>query len=406
MAQEADLPAGVGGRGRGVASAQERCRLGIARGARARLTRLSCAALAVIAIAAPSLGAPGARAASAYVDGVSDQNLPFWDHSFSSSPFAASFRSSWVGGDAGHIRLARYFLDYHVLSMSSRASFEAWLSDVREAGLTPDIALTTFSHPAVHPSPARYQEALAEILALADSIDHVAYVEAWNEPNNQGGFPRPAEAITPARYANEADTVCAADDCQVIAGDLEDNPQAARYQHAYVQGLTWKPALWGVHPYHAIRDHSDVKLLALERQLAAEGLPNAEPWFTEAGAYFCLQGKRVGAAAQAADAAYLADDLIPAVNPAHVFYYEFMYKNDEPLRCAESDDTELYGPGGAPRPAAAAIANVPGAGALAPARGGMGAPPATAAGDAGALAPWVYWASSDDGSLWAQGWGG
>lgn len=339
------------------------------------------------------------------MDGISDQNLPYWDHSFTDSEFAARFRRTWVAGPAGHIRLARYFLDYHVLTLASRGSFEAWLRDVREAGLTPDIALTSFAHPPVHPSPAQYRAALEAILAVADTIDHVDYVEAWNEPNNQGGFPRASEAITPARYADEAGSVCAAEDCQVIAGDFEDTPQAARYEHAYAKGLTWKPALWGVHPYYALEEHDDANLLRLLEQLDREGFAGAEPWFTEAGAYYCLHGRRRGGAAQAADASYLLNELIPAVEPAHVFYFEFMYKDDEPVPCSQSDDTELYGPDGVARPAAAVLADPPGAGALAPA-GGEASTVAPAGGEASAVAPWVYWASSDDASLWAGGWGG
>jgi hypothetical protein len=345
-------------------------------------------------LSAAVAAAPAARASGSYVDGVSDQNLPFWEHSFAASRFADRFRSSWVGGANGHIRLARYFLDYHLLSLSSRASFEAWLTDVREAGLTPDIALTSYSHPPQHPSPAHYRSLLEGILALADTIDHVAYVEAWNEPNNQGGFPSATEAGIPARYADQAQSVCAAYGCQVIAGDFEDSPQAASYEHAYAQALTWRPALWGVHPYYAIKEHDDANLLRLEHQLSADGFPGVSPWFTEAGAYYCLHSRRRGAAAQAADAAYLVDDLIPAFKPAHVFYFEFMYKNDEPLRCGETDDTELYGPRGAARPAAAVIADLPGAGATAP-----------EAEPASPLAPWVYWSSSDDASPWAGGWG-
>lgn len=334
---------------------------------RARKRATGTALWFALALSAMAATGSTAGAYTTHVDGVADQNLERWDGNFESSPFASFFGKSWVGRE--HIRFARYAVQWNVASgapeaATARTQFEAWLRDVATLGLTVVLAPTSFNAEA-HPSPALYRSELERLLALAKPIDHVAYLEAWNEPNNQGGFPHVAEAAEPARYADEAHELCRRLGCKVIAGDLEDSPNSAAYVREYARFLTWKPSLWGVHPYEAIYSGKEGKtayswtnLESYERELRAISYPSPHLWYTEVGAYYRLQSgagvARPGnAAVQSQDAEEL-NRLIAQKRPAHVFYYEFMYGDGQNVPVGASD-TELYEEGDTARAAAAVI---------------------------------------------------
>jgi hypothetical protein len=312
-------------------------------------------AVALALALSPCLAA--ASAPTQYVDGISDQSLPTWDSSFASSSFASFFRSVWVG----QITLARYVLQWNAMSEASttaspngdyRERFEAWLQDVRSLGLTPVVALTSYTN--VYPSSeGEYQQALEALLDdAAGEHDPLGYVEAWNEPNDQG-----AQAAAKAgEIANWANASCERRNCQVIAGDFQDSPSALDYELQYIRALTFTPSIWGLHPYRAVNTHRDTALLQMVHALPAHGA-GAQLWFTEVGAYYCAHGRVLGEAAQASDASYLLDVLIPALAPAHIFYYGFMAGESAEVPCvgASGYDSELYRASHQPRGAAGVI---------------------------------------------------
>ncbi len=291
------------------------------------------------------------------MDGISDQSLPAWDGSFSKSPFAAFLRAAWVG----QITLARYALQWNAMAEAShgpsahgdyRERFEAWLDDVRSLGLAPVVALTSYT--GVYPSSAgEYQQRLEALLdEAAHGGDPIGYVEAWNEPNSQGS----ETAGEAGEIADWAHSVCEQHGCQVIAGDLQDSSSVLSYEQAYVGALTFSPSIWGIHPYYAVKAHSDSTVLRFEQALPNGGA-GAQIWFTEIGAYYCVHGQLRGEAQQASDASYLVNQLIPAVLPAHVFYYGFMAgdRAEAPCTASGGDDTELYRASEQPRSAARVI---------------------------------------------------
>lgn len=298
------------------------------------------------------------------MDGISDQRLPAWDGSFAASPLAGLLGSSAAGTAPKRIQLARYVVQWNAMAEPSagpaaegdyRERFEAWIADVGTVGLTPVLSLTSYD--GVRPlDGGEYERALQALLAAAAAAGNpIAYVEAWNEPNNQG---REAPA-TAAAFADVADALCRVQgSCQVIAGDLEDSRDAAAWARAYVRGLTFAPSIWGAHPYTAVKAHNDSNLRALLASLPARAV-GAQIWFTEVGAYYCIHGVVRGGGAQAADAAYLRDGLLrdPAVAPAHVLYYGLLYKDglQAPCSAGGGDDVELFGPGDTPRAAAAIL---------------------------------------------------
>lgn len=307
-------------------------------------------------------GAPTASAATRYVDGISDQSLPAWDSSLSNDPFASLFATTWVG----QITLARYVVQWNAMAQASggpnadgdyRERFEAWLVDVRSLGLAPVVALTSYT--GIRPdSTGEYQPRLEQLLGYAARLgEPIGYVEAWNEPNNQGDEP----AGKAGEIANWANPVCERLRCQVLAGDLEDTPSVTTYERAYIHALGFAPAIWGIHPYYSVKAHDDATILRFEQALPNHGA-GAQLWFTEIGAYYCTRGEVLGEARQAADASYLVDTLIPAIAPAHVFYYGLMaaHRTEAPCTVSGGDDSELYRADGQPRAAAGIVLSASG----------------------------------------------
>jgi hypothetical protein len=307
------------------------------------------------AIGTPAVGAtPTTTAGTPYVDGISDQSLPAWDGGFAGSYFARLFSSVWVGG--GHIRLARYVAQWDLMREGSggadahgdyRERLEAWLGDVAGLGLVGEIALTSYD--GIYPqSAAEYEVSLQQLLERARAMGRpLSYVEAWNEPNNQGAQP----AARAAQLTNAANALCERGyGCRVVAGNLEDSPAVAGYEREYERGLDFSPTIWGVHPYYSVEERSEAPLANFEANLPHGGA-GAQLWFTEIAARACTDhgGRLVenGAGGQAERAAWLVDTLMRNRKPEHVFYNVFLLADGRRPSCSsEREDDALYAPGG------------------------------------------------------------
>jgi hypothetical protein len=283
------------------------------------------------------------------VDGISDQSLPAWDGGFASSYFAGLLRDTWVGIPGSHITFARYVVQWNVMSggyPAYRSELEAWLTDIASLGLIADVSLTSYdgSYPS---SSAEYQARLEQILSRAKELSHpVSYLEAWNEPNNQGN----ESAGKAAGFTNGAHAACERSyGCTVIAGNFEDNPTLSGYEDEYVKDLHFVPAIWGVHPYYSVEDQSEEPFLAFRSHLPGTGA-GRQIWFTEIAARKCLNsGGRVvenGEVGQSERASWLVNALMRNARPEHVFYYELLLKDREQPSCqSEGSDGALYVPG-------------------------------------------------------------
>jgi hypothetical protein len=342
------------------------------------LTRCSSATAAALCLvlaiwsgpprAAAATGA-GTATATAYVDGISDQSLPAWDGDFSGSYFGSLFAAVWVAG--GHIRMARYVAQWDLMGEPSRGAepqgdyrekFEAWLIDVSRLGLVPDVGLTSYdgSYPA---NVQEYRASLQLMLERAREMGHpVQYLEAWNEPNNQGA----QTAVRAAQLTNSADGLCEGGyACRVVAGNLEDSPEVAGYEREYEKALDFRPAIWGVHPYYSVELQSRAPLENFIENLPRAGA-GARIWFTEIGARRCTdyggELRENGAGGQAERARWLLDTLMRDARPEHVFYFGFLAgERRQPSCSAEREDDELYEPSAdasgpdVPRPAASYV---------------------------------------------------
>jgi hypothetical protein len=295
---------------------------------------------------------PSAGAATSHVDGISDQSLPAWDGGFDESYFAGLFDDVWAHGPGAHIEFARYVVQWNVMSGDYPRylrEFEAWLEDVASIDLKPVVALTSYD--GVFPGlPSEYRDELVKILGRARALGApIGWVEAWNEPNGQGG----EEAAEAAAFTNAASATCGEEfRCGVIAGDFEDSPGVGAYEEEYVKDLDPVPTDWGVHPYYSVEEESEAPL-----RVVREHLPNGGAgeriWFTEVAARICTDfaGRLVdnGEAGQARRADWLVNTLIENARPVHVFYYEFLLREGRGPSCAsEGSDSALYIPSGDP----------------------------------------------------------
>jgi hypothetical protein len=321
-------------------------------GAAARVG-IACAAVACASIAWTG----SARAAA--VDGISDQNLPFWDTApgtgwegnLAASPFAQYFHEVWATGS--HVKYARYVLQWNAKA-GEYAAFESWYSEVtQDLHLTPVLALYNFRRrEEANPGETEYRTAIAEVLRAHPRI---AAVEAWNEPNGNG-----VSEAAAARYAQIAFDYCRTAGCIVLAGDFIDEPHSLEYARRYKQdlGAAYRRSMkeWALHPYVAVNGGG-----AQARAMRSSVLAGDDLWITEIGAYYCEQpeaepAQQVGEEQQRARADYLVDRVIPALRPVHVFYYEVLYKHLTLTPCARGQsDTALYNPDDQTRKAARVI---------------------------------------------------
>jgi hypothetical protein len=291
-----------------------------------------------------------AQAGTSYVDGIADQNLPHWngasdeESSFRTSYFANLFHTVWVDGTASHIKYARYFVAWNVMSNTSSErykNFQAWYDDVVHVlGLTPVVSI--YKPEGSAPSASEYR---AQITSLLEHFS-IGWVEAWNEPNNEG-----ITASAAANYWKEAHSACAEHGCTAIAGDLLDecseepttcnDAAMVAYEKAYVTDLGGaNPENWGVHPYAAIKYRTTKPIEEFKKHLPSE---SDHIWFTEGGAYLCQVG--VGESTEAeqrAGAEYLVSTLMPKISPTHVFYYYFMSAWNEEPSCAQYTNSSIY----------------------------------------------------------------
>jgi hypothetical protein len=327
------------------------------------------ATLAMAALAVSLAGPAAAPAATPSIDGISDQNLAYWNGDVwngghSPSPFGQFLTATLVDGPSAPLKYARYVVAYDVMCDQTGTAygvFRTWLQDARSLGLTPVVAFwygnfdgnSCAALPTIPATPAQYNDGTGGVGAFLRAFPEVRVVEAWNEPNN--GTRPDVAAATAAAFWAAARGDCATGVCQtVIAGDFNDaQSNLVPYERQYVAALGGAdPGDWGIHPYEAVNSHETATLWAFDAALPDRARDRV--WYTEVGAYYCTpkRNAQTGATAdqlqsvQEASAHYLVNTLMePPFSPVHVFYYEFMYKNNLAGPCADRDSA-LYEPAG------------------------------------------------------------
>ena len=338
----------------------------------------------VATLAMALLVVSSASGSTSYVDGISDQHLYNWEGSITNL-----FGSAWVGSPPSHIKMARYVVQWNVMSGGGYAnelsSFRAWYERAGQLGLIREVALADYTG-SNEPSSSEYK---TQLEAMLNEFTGISYVEAWNEPNHHSSavkfYVEPAAA---AHYMNSAYSVCQARSCTAVAGDFLDEGNMIGYEEKYISGSNLNPKdppNWGMHPYAAVDTEKTTTVEAFRNALPGKGSESIS--FTEVGAYYCKKGESVSSSentsrevSQAKHAAYLVNTLIPhTTNLEHAFYYELALDGTKRVNCSSVEDTELYAPPAEglpnqPRSAAGVI-------------WGPGSPPSASTGGASSLAP-------------------
>jgi hypothetical protein len=330
------------------------------------------ACLAVLCLSL-AFASPQAQAVG-YVDGISDQHLGSWAGTFSeasgfNAPFPSFFADSWVGSPPAHIKLARYVVQWDVMTGVGKpgelTNLEGWYNHAIEMGLTPELALANYNCSGCT-APAKTEYYTRELEALHKAFPSISIYEAWNEPNLGGSFHVSAE--TAAHLMNALYSFCSGHGCTTIAGDFADSESnMTTYEEEYKKYLSPSdPGNWGIHLYHAVKYENKETLVNFEALLPNKTKDKEHVWFTEVGSYYCEFGENRGTATQEKNAKFLVG-LVAEQNPVHAFYYQAAWPNDEKPPCnSETLDTALYaaestnGPVHA-RPAASVIFGAEGA---------------------------------------------
>jgi hypothetical protein len=280
-----------------------------------------------------------ARAGTAYVDGISDQSLTSW-----AGTVAETSRSQ--------IELARYVVQWDVMRgvgyPEEFANLRSWYDRALDLRLIPELALDNYNCGDCV-TPQGTAEYTRELAALHRSFPAIKVLEPWDEPNDSH-YTSYLSPTVAAQLMSSAYSFCAAHGCTAIAGDLLDSePNMVEYERDYEHSLQPRdPGNWGIHPYRAVKHMSDSTVVDFREALPD---PTADSiWFTEVGAYYCEAGHIYGERSQEEQARFLADSLIPEMQPAHVLYYEAAAGQDAPPACdSQQSDTALYAassPGG------------------------------------------------------------
>ena len=173
------------------------------------------------------------------------------------------------------IRHARLAVGWDVLTnRRSAAELELWLAHARAVGVQP---LISFMHSRgasrrALPSPLRMRR---EFRRLRKLYPWVTTFATWNEANHCGE-PLCHRPKTAAAYYRELRRECRT--CTILAPEVLDMPNMAKWVRQFARHLGFMPRLWGLHNYVEANRFKTSRLRQLVR--ATRG---AEIWLTEVG---------------------------------------------------------------------------------------------------------------------------
>jgi hypothetical protein len=194
----------------------------------ARLSALLLAALATLALAVAARPAPAAAAAPTL--GIADQQ----------ASAIADPRLGRLG-----LRHARLAVPWDALEHEwATQRVDLWVAAARAGGLEPLVTFTRgVSRTRAVPTPAAFR---ATVRAFRTRWPSVRTFSTWNEANHCGALTcRKPERVAALYRALKA----ACPGCTVLAADLLDMPNMARWARAFRKAAKVEPKLWGLHNY-------------------------------------------------------------------------------------------------------------------------------------------------------------
>jgi hypothetical protein len=318
------------------------------------------------------LVAKPATANTYYVNGISDNTLPYWDGTnvLSQSYFYANiFQPFWIGQRPHKITLSRYVVPWDIILHQNPADqsymqwtqFVQWYNDVKIMGLVPQISFTytanclyTVSTCLESPVPqnlAIYEQETQALLAAFPA----SFVEPWNEPNL-------GQVIAPLFAAQLSDSIynyCEAPGgpvrCYEIAGNLADSPSNFDSYYQTLKTHQIDPKFWAIHPYSGVNNYNEDPNSFANFQYFLSNLPSPSTDYlaiSEVGARVCNDGIPESPA-DTDQAALFIGYLLTEFAPFEVNYFGYLDKGRyPPAPCPGTHngnyDTFLYkaGPNG------------------------------------------------------------
>ena len=262
------------------------------------------------------------------------------------APSRASSVPSWLG----QIALARYVVQWNAMAEASTARTRtATTANVRSLAARRSKSRLGSGARAHQLQRRSIQLRRANIereprTVLADWPIRAERADRLRRAVERAEQPGPGARRKPAEIADWAEPDLCTAQLPADRGRLRRRLVATSYAQAYISALSFSPAIWGIHPYHAVKAHNDASVLELEQALPSRRRGRSHLVHRDRGLLLRCAATCAAKRSRQATRPYLVNDLIPAIVPTHVFYYGFMAGDDtrSTVRRGGVSDSELY----------------------------------------------------------------
>lgn len=243
------------------------------------------------------------------------------------------------------IKRARIDLAYDVLLDGNQtAALDAWMAGAQADGVRVLVTFDRSRRPGRKTFRPDAYSLVKQFNRLRARYPFVKEWVTWNEPNLSQSATRTARQWLALKKACPA--------CTILAADLVDRPNLARWAKLFIKTAHRQPAIWGLHNYADANQYTPRATKALLKAV------RGQVWFTETGGVVKrgngssvkFKGESLTHAAKAIR--YLFTKLA-RLSPRIKRVYLFDWDGGSPRW-----DSALISPNGAPRPAFAVLANL------------------------------------------------
>jgi hypothetical protein len=243
------------------------------------------------------------------------------------------------------IKRARIDLAYDVLlDAGQTAALDQWMSAAQAAGVNVLVTFDRSRRPGRKTFRPDTHSLVKQFNRLRARYPFVKEWVTWNEPNLSQSASRTARQWLALRKA--------CPQCTILAADLVDRPNLARWARTFVRYAHRQPPIWGLHNYADANQYTPRATKALLRAV------RGKIWFTETGGVVRrnngskvkYKGQSLTHAAKAIS--YIFNKLVrlsPRIQRVYLFHWNG--RNS-------SWDSALISPYGKPRPAFNVLANL------------------------------------------------
>jgi hypothetical protein len=243
------------------------------------------------------------------------------------------------------VKRARLDLAYDVLlDAGQTAALDAWMAGAQFNGVKVVVTFDRSRRPGRKSFRPDTRSLVKQFKRLRARYPFVKEWVTWNEPNLSQTASRTARQWLALQKACPT--------CTIVAADMVDRPNLARWVRAFIKTAHKQPKVWGLHNYADANQYTPKATKALLRTV------KGKIWFTETGGVVKRRngsnvqytGESLTHAAKAIN--YIFTKLVrlsPRIQRVYVFHWNG--RNT-------SWDSALISPNGTPRPAFAVLANL------------------------------------------------